>query len=164
MAANESELEAKLRVFHERKKLANIEKTLDPILADGLPVMEEAPSWVAEATGYFWEMETEPDSVISDEAEPDELAEWTEGQLARYGIGSNCYIATHLSVKPWISCAQVPGWTKMLRSVIEYPIVALADDASVVVAFIELEYDHAAFTAAAELWQHGSQRPQGEST
>ncbi|MBO0801742.1 MAG: hypothetical protein J2P25_01510 [Nocardiopsaceae bacterium] len=149
VVGKESELQAKLRIFRERKELVAIENALGPVLTDRAPTMAEAPSWVAEATARFWEIETEPDAVISDDAEPDALAAWTEEQLARHGIEGNCYAATHLSIRPWISCAQAPGWTRLLRTAVKEPIVVLSADVGTVVAFLELEYVHAVFTATA---------------
>lgn len=149
MAANETELQAKLRISRERKELAAIENALGPVLTDSPPAMAEAPSWVAEATARFWKIETEPDAVIDADAEPDALARWTEEQLARHGIEGDCYAATHLSIRPWISCAQAPGWTQLLRTAVEEPILVLSADLGTVVAFLELEYFHAAFTATA---------------
>lgn len=72
MAANESELQAKLRISRERKELAAIENALGPVLTDSTPAMARHPSWAAEATARCWKIETEPDAVIAEDAESDE--------------------------------------------------------------------------------------------
>ena len=58
------------------------------------------PSWVPEAIRRFWDGDTEPASVVPDESEPNDLALWTETQLARHGIGRGCYVASHSNIKP----------------------------------------------------------------
>lgn len=100
------ELQTKLRVFHEHKKVTVIEDALAQV-----------------STGR---------SLAADD-------------LARHGVGHYCYVAAHLGIQPWIGCAQVPGWTQLLRTVLEEPIVVLAEDLGTVVGFLELEYPHSVF-------------------
>lgn len=95
----------------------------------------------------LWDQDSEPVDLISDETEGPELAAWMEAQLTRNGIGRNCYVATNLSIKPWICCVQTPGWTQVLRTVLPDPVI-LADDFSAVVGFLELEYYFAVYAAA----------------
>ena len=149
MANGTSELESKLRIFHERKKLAVIEDALATVLTGKSLAQDAVPSWVPEAIQRFWDADGEPISFCSDELEPTDLASWTEDQLACHGIGCKCYVASHLSIKPWISCNQTPGWSRLLRTVVPEPILVLANDFGTVVGFLELEYSHAVYVATA---------------
>lgn len=159
MGGRESKLQAKLRAVRERKELAAMEKELSAIEAALVNVAtgesltaDEVPSSVVEEVRNFWNIDTEPVDVISDETGPPELAEWMEGHLARQGVGSTCYVSTHLSIKPWIECTQIPGWTRALHTVLPDPVI-LSHDLSTVVGFIELEYHYAIYAAkVARLW------------
>jgi hypothetical protein len=143
---NESELQSKLRVFRERKELAVIEEALAPVSTGRSLMADTVPAGVREAVRRFWDADSEPADLIPDETGEPELAVWMEEQLARHGIGRDCYVATGLSIKPWIGCAQTPGWTRVLRTVLPDPVV-LAEDFRTVVGFLELEYDYAVYAA-----------------
>jgi hypothetical protein len=144
-----SELQARLRVFHERGRLAVLEQTLAPFATGRTLMADEVPRWVREAIERFMRIDNEPVAVVSDQTEPDSLAEWTEGQLAAHGVGPACWVATHLSIKPWISCVQGPGWTRLLRAALSSPIMVLAEDLGAFVSFDELEYHHSVNVATA---------------
>lgn len=146
--AERGELQSRLRAFHEQKKLAAIENALAPVSSGRSLPAQEPPAWVSAAMSGFWEAGTEPAAVIADDVEPTELTAWTEQQLARQGIGRDCYVATHLEARPWIGCTQAPGWTQLVRDAVPEPIVILADDFHAVMAFMELEYFHAAYCAS----------------
>lgn len=154
----ESELQSKLRV-HERKKLSVIEDALAPVSSGRSLTADAVPPGALEAIRHFWDTDSEPADLISEETGPEELAAWMEGQLARHGIGRNCYVFTDLSIKPWIGCVQTPGWTQTLRTVIPDPVI-LADDLAVVVGFLELEYHYASYAASLVLAEVNGGRTQ----
>lgn len=157
MGSRKDELQEKLQVLRERKELAVLEEALAPVSAGKSLAAEEVPAWASDAREFFWQDDTEPDEVISDDAAPGELAEWTEGCLSTRKIGPTCYVATHLSIKPWVGCIQSPGWTQLLRTVLEDPVI-LSEDLDTVIDFHELEHFHAVFSAVSTgpfTWKRG---------
>lgn len=153
MGSREGELRAKLRAFHERKQLPVLEAALAGIegeLAGASTgqslIADEVPAEVIEAIRSLWNIDWEPVDFIPDDTEESALAVWMEEQLAENGIGRNCYVATGLSIKPWIGCTQTPGWTRTLRTVLPDPLI-LAEDFSAVVGFLEEEYYYTVYAA-----------------
>lgn len=150
VGSRNEELQKKLQLLRERKELLAIEEGLAPVSTGNFLTWEETPNGVWEARQRLWDADSEPADLIPDDTEAPELALWMEDQLARRGIGGNCYVATQLSIKPWIECIQAPDWTRTVRTVLPDPII-LAGDYRAVIGFLELEHYFAVYAVQVTL-------------
>lgn len=141
------ELRSKLNARRELKALAEMTQRLHGLLTGRSPAEGQIPDQLAVRVQRFWDTDTEPDATLTDQADELRLAEWTEAQLADHGVTGTCYVATHLEIDPWLECAAIAGWTARVRAAVPEPQIYLAANMRTVVAFIELEYCHAAFAA-----------------
>lgn len=141
------ELKSKLTALREEKALAIMLDTLSPVLTGQWLTQDQVPPGLATCVLQFWESDKEPSSTLSDQAEESQLAQWTEAQLTEHGVTGPCFLSTHLGIRPWLECTQTNGWTTLVRAAIPEPQIFLSKDMKSVVAFIELEYFHAAFAA-----------------
>jgi hypothetical protein len=139
------ELRSKLTALREEKALAVMLDELGPVLTGRWLAQGQVPPGLAACVLQFWESDREPSSTLSEQAEESQLAAWTEAQLAEYAVAGPCFLATHLKFRPWLECAQMNGWTTLARAAIPEPQIFLSKDMKSVVAFLELEYCHAAF-------------------
>lgn len=142
------DLKSKLTALREEKALAVMLDTLSPVLTGHWLTRDQVPPDLPACILRFWDSDSEPSSTLPDQAEVAELAEWTEALLTEYEVTGPCFLSTHLGIRPWLECTQTNGWTTTVRKAIPEPQIFLSKDMKSVIAFIELEYFHAAFSAA----------------
>ncbi|MDG4861871.1 hypothetical protein P8605_27390 [Streptomyces sp. T-3] len=137
----ESRLQRLLRERKEHEELARIVQALpEHFSGEGLP-RDSVPPWLTDAIRAFWNISTEPVSVLPVDAEPAGFEQWAEELLAQHGISERFYVFSGLDDLPWLDCREAGrGWFSSVREVIDGSWVFASHSLDAVAAVSEQEY------------------------
>lgn len=142
----ESRLQQLLRARREQAELDRLLDTLGELVVEQeIPVAE--PEWTQQAIRVFWRMSTEPAATLSGNADTAELAQWVESLLGKHGINGRFYVASHLSIRPWLDCVAEPGWFPTMHEAFDQTWVFASRRFDIVAAVHEAEYRYEFFVA-----------------
>ncbi|MGY0018777.1 hypothetical protein [Streptomyces sp. cg35] len=137
----ESRLQQKLRERREQAALKTVEVRLGDLRTGGALRPGEEPAWARAAIDVSRGLHAEPDELISDDTTSQELDGWIEELLTAHGITGRLYVASNVSLLPWLECRVPPGgWTARVRAAVGEPWMFLSGTLDSLVVVSEAEY------------------------
>ncbi|GAA3823328.1 MULTISPECIES: hypothetical protein [Amycolatopsis] len=107
------------------------------------------PEWLRDEFVKTRRTTAEPDSVLPESADDDEIRAWQAEFAARAGLDGRLYVLTGVDDFPWLYCAaRDDRWAEEIGEVLGYGWTAIGAGKDRLVVFYEEEYEYQAFLVA----------------